>query len=124
MAVLTDLPGMIEWTAAESVTVTERDDGGRPLRARWREHYGPLADEFVLEYRWHGDDGVSWRLLEGRILKKENGSYRLSATRDGTTIAYTLELGVRLWIPPCIRSRIESAVIDSTLVALARRLDS
>lgn len=65
MDVLVDLPGMLEWSPAVSVTVIERDHAGRPARARWRERYGPLPDEFVLEYHWDGEQGVRWHLACG-----------------------------------------------------------
>ena len=122
--VLADLPGMLDWSPADSVQVLECDDRARPVLARWRERYGPLTDEFVLEYRWGDDHSVSWRLLQGRILKKENGRYRLIPTGTGTTVVYILEVGIGLWLPPCIRSRVESAIIDATLVALKRRVEA
>lgn len=66
MDVLANLPGMLEWSAADSVAVIERDPAGRPTLARWRERYGPLPDEFLLEYLWNGDESVRWRLVEGQ----------------------------------------------------------
>jgi len=124
MDVLADLPGMLEWSAADTVTVTECDSAGRPTSARWHERYGPVSDEFVLQYQWD-DDGVSWRLLQGRILKKEDGRYRLAAAAVGqTTVAYTLELGFGVWVLPCIRSRVESMVVGQTLAALKRRVET
>ncbi len=122
-AVLADLPAMVEWTAAEAVEVLAHDSHGRPSVARWRERYGPLPDEFVLSYDWH-DDGVSWRLTEGRILKVEDGRYTLSPAPDGgSTVVYSLRLGLGLWLPPCVRSRLETFVVDSTLSALERRVE-
>ena len=124
MDVLADLPGMLEWSAADSVAVIERDPVGRPTLARWRERYGPLSDEFVLEYFWNGDESASWRLVEGRILKKEDGCCSLTVAGDGRTkVAYSLELGIGLWIWSGIRSRVESLIVTSTLTALKRRVE-
>jgi hypothetical protein len=75
MGVRADLPGMLEWLPTQSLTVIERDSAGRPTRAGWRESYGPLPDEFVFQYHWDGDEGVSWQSIEGRILNKEDGRY-------------------------------------------------
>lgn len=120
-AVLTDLPAMVEWTAAEAVQILAHDNQGRPSKARWRERFGPLSDDFVLSYTWH-DDGVSWRLTEGRILKTEDGRYTLSPAPGGrTAVVYRLRLGLALWLPRCVLTRIETFVVDSTLSALKGR---
>ncbi|MCB0930559.1 MAG: SRPBCC family protein [Mycobacterium sp.] len=117
-AALADLSAMVEWSGAAAVTVIERDDAGRPTRARWRESYGPLRDEFVLQYKW-APDGVSWWLLEGRILKRENGRYQLDALGGGRTrVTYSLEIGIGMPVPACIRRRVESILIEATLKAL------
>jgi hypothetical protein len=123
--VLADLPGMLKWSPAQSVTVIECDSGGRPTRARWRENYGPLQDEFVLQYEWDGSDGVGWKLLEGRILKKEDGLYRLAVTSEGATnVTHGLELGICSWVPSFIRSRVESMIVEATLTALKTRVET
>lgn len=123
MTVLADLPGMLAWSPAQSVEVTESDDAGRPRQARWRERYGPLQDEFVLRYQWH-DRAVSWWLLHGRILKRENGRFELDALRcGGTQLTYSLELGIVVPLPPCVRTRIESLVIASTLESLKKHVE-
>lgn len=124
MAVLADLPGMLTWSPAHSVEITESDDAGRPVQASWRERYGPVHDQFVLRYQWH-DRAVDWRLLHGRILKRENGRFELEALRGGATqVTYSLELGIVVPIPPCVRTRVESLVIASTLEALKRHVES
>lgn len=123
LALLTDLTGMLDWTAAEAVEVMAHDTAGRPALARWQERYGPVPDEFVLEYDWD-NDGVSWRLTQGRILKTEDGRYTLRpAPGGGTAISYSLRLGLAIWIPQCVRSRIESGVVESTLSALKNRIE-
>lgn len=117
-AVLADLPAMVGWSGAQAVTVIENDASGRPVRARWREHYGPLRDEFVLQYEWT-PDGVRWWLLEGRILKRENGRYQLDALTGGRTqVTFSLEIGIGVPVLPCIRRRVESMLVDGMLKAL------
>jgi len=123
MDVLADVPGMLEWAPAQSVTVLEHDSAGRPTRARWRENHGPLRDEFVLQYDWDGA-GVSWRLIEGRILKKEDGRYTVRAgPAGGTEVTYSLELGIGVWVLPSIRSWLELKIVTGTLASLKGRLE-
>ncbi len=122
LVLLADLPGMLDWTAAEAVEVLGRDGAGRPVLARWRERFGPLPDAFVLQYDWN-EHGVRWRLTEGRILKTEDGCYTVHPVSDGgAAVVYSLRLGLAVWLPAWLRSRIESAVVDATLSALRGRL--
>lgn len=124
MAVLADLPGMAVWSAAKSVEVLQHQPDGRPVRARWREDYGPIPDEFVLDYTWDADRSVSWRLIEGRILKREDGRYELTPNPSGgTDVTFSMELGVGVWMLPPLWRRIESGIVSSGLDALKKHIE-
>lgn len=124
MEILVDLPGMVEWSAANSVEVLERHPDGRPAVASWTESYGPIRDSFVLSYRWEGESEVRWRLLEGRVLKKEDGHYRLTDVGGGVTnVELELKLGIGVWVLPILRTRLEAVIINGTLSALKRRAE-
>ncbi len=125
METLADLPGMVEWSAADSVAVTEHHPDGRPAIACWSESYGPIRDRFVLSYEWDGDVEVRWRLLEGRVLKKENGRYRLTEADSGVTnVRLELELGIGVWIPTILCERVEAMIVRGTLNGLKQRVES
>ena len=125
MEILADLPGTVEWSAANSVEVLERHPDGRPAVASWNEAYGPIRDRFVLSYEWDGDSEVRWRLLEGRVLKKEDGRYRLTDVGGGvTSVELKLKLGIGMWVLPILRTRLETMIVNGTLTALKQRAES
>lgn len=125
MEILADLPGTVEWSAAKSVDVLERHPDGRPAVACWNESYGPIRDRFVLSYEWDGDSEVRWRLLEGRVLKKEDGRYRLTDAGGGVTgVELELKLGIGVWVIPILRTRLETMIVNGTLSALKQRAES
>jgi len=109
----------VEWSAANSVDVLERHPDGRPAVASWSESYGPIRDRFVLSYEWEGDSEVRWHLLEGRVLKKEDGRYRLAEAGGGvTSVELELTLGIGVWVIPILRTRLETMIVSRTLSAL------
>ncbi|CAN5505503.1 SRPBCC family protein [soil metagenome] len=125
MEILADLTGTVEWSAASSVDVMEHHPDGRPAVAAWSESYGPIRDTFVLSYEWEGDSEVRWRLLEGRVLKKEDGRYRLTAIGgEATRVELELTLGIGVWVLPILRTGIEAMIVGNTLKALKRRAES
>ena len=125
MEILADLPGTVEWSAASSVDVLECHPDGRPAVASWNESYGPIRDRFVLSYEWEGDSEVRWHLLEGRVLKKEDGRYRLADAGGGyTSVELELKLGIGVWVIPILRTRLESMIVSGTLSALKQRVES
>ncbi len=120
MDALADLHAMAAWGGGGvSVEVLQTHPDGRPRLARWRESYGPINDDFTLEYTWDEDTSVTWRLTKGRVLKKENGKYTLSPGGDGTvTVTYELEIGIWVWVLGIVRRQIEKSVIATALADL------
>ena len=119
-AALTDLSAMVEWSGAAAVTVIERTTpAGRPgtlarelrtaaRRVRAAVQVGPRRCQLVA--------------ARGRILKRENGRYQLDALGGGRTrVTYSLEIGIGMPVPACIRRRVESILIEATLKALKTR---
>ena len=78
--------------------------GARPRRqtvARTRATFvldaGVVKDTYTLEYTWHGDDSVSWTLVEAQMLTAMDGSYRLTDRGGaGTDVEYVLTLDLKM----------------------------
>ena len=78
MNVIGDFPAYPEWAKGVTVAdvVAEFDDG-------WAEQVffsldvSPIRDEYTLSYVWDGYDGVTWTLVEGKMLKALDGAYLL-----------------------------------------------
>src|SRR3954454_25327539 len=85
MAVIADFPAYPQWAASvKKAEVLEEGDGGRARRVRFAIDQAMIRDEYVLEYTWDGERTVSWRLVEGQMQKRIDGSYTF-AERDGST---------------------------------------
>lgn len=125
--VIADLAVYPEWTdGLKWVEVLERNENGRPLRARFRLESGPIKDTFVLAYDWSGDpDTVSWKLTEGQMLKTEDGTYTLVERGDGTTeVTYDLVVDLNIPMIGLIRKKAEKSIVNSALKGLKRRVES
>lgn len=127
MAVIADLDAYPEWAGGvKEVEVLARGADGRPERVRFRLDAGAIKDEYVLAYRWHGDEDVSWSLVEAKsVLKAMDGSYRLEDNGDGTTdVTYTLAVDVKIPMIGLLKRKAEKVIIDTALKELKKRAES
>jgi hypothetical protein len=76
----------------------------------------------VLTYDWKRDS-VSWRLIEGTLLKAMDGSYALAAKNGRTTVTYTLAVDVNLPMIGMFKRKAEKTIIDGALKGLKRRVE-
>ena len=85
---------------------------------------GPLKDSYVLAYDWQGDESVSWRLVESKLLKALDGSYLLTDRGDGTTdVTYRLVADVNLPMLGMFKRKAEKVIIDTALNELKKRVE-
>ena len=77
MAVIADFAAYPQW--AHGVKRAEPVSGGteRPEQVYFELDASPIKDAYTLAYDWDGDDGVSWSLVEGKMLKAMDGAYLL-----------------------------------------------
>ena len=89
MEVIADFDAYPTWvSAAKTVEVVEHRPDGRAERVRFVLDAGIVKDTYVLRYKWASDNrAVSWELESGEIQKAQSGSYVLTETPDGTTVA-------------------------------------
>jgi ribosome-associated toxin RatA of RatAB toxin-antitoxin module len=124
MAVIADLERYPEWSGSiKEVSVVASGSGGRPSTARFELDAGVLRDTYVLGYEWHGDDSVTWTLVESKIMKSQDGSYTLVENDDQTEVTY--ELAVELSIPMLgmLKRKAQKAIIDTALTELKKRVE-
>ena len=81
-----------------------------------------VSDDYVLAYDWR-PDGVSWRLVEGTLLKAMDGAYELAPTGGGTTVTYHLTVDVRLPMIGLFKRKAEKTIIDGALKNLKLRVE-
>ena len=125
MGEIADLESYPEWTGSvRSVEVLARDEQGRSSRATFVLDAGVVKDTYTLEYTWHGDESVSWTLVEAQMLTAMDGSYRLTDQGEaGTVVEYVLALDLKMPMIGLLRRKAEKVVTDTALKELKRRVE-
>ncbi len=125
MAVIADFAAYPQWAGyIKRAAVLEAGPDGRPKRVAFSLDAGVISDDYVLDYSWYDDERVTWSLVEGRMLKTQDGSYTLREAGAFTDVAY--ELGVELTVPilGMFQRKAERVIMDTALKELKRRVES
>jgi len=126
-AVVADIEHYPTWAAdIKSVAVNEHDDQGRPLLATFRAAAFGRSTSYTLSYDYDAAPRVlAWRLTQGDITSKLDGSYVFDAADGGGThITYHLEVELRVPIPGFIKMRAQSRIMSTALRELKARVES
>mgnify|MGYP001394643107 CR=1 FL=1 len=125
MGAIADIAAYPTWVGQiEQAEILEVGADGRPHRARFRINAVVVKDEFVNEYTWKGDEQVSWTLVSGEAMSRQDGSYTLKDLGDGRTeVTYDLTVELKIKIPGILRRKIQSGIIDAALKDLKRHVE-
>jgi ribosome-associated toxin RatA of RatAB toxin-antitoxin module len=128
MAVISDFEAYPDWAQgvkkAEPVEGSGSGSDGRPDRVYFELDASPIKDAYTLSYDWHGDESVTWKLVEGRMLKAMDGAYELD-DRDGSTeVTYRLAVEISIPMIGMLRRKAEKVIIDTALKGLKKRVES
>jgi ribosome-associated toxin RatA of RatAB toxin-antitoxin module len=122
MAVIADLEHYPEWVDSMTSTEVLSSAAGKPKTVRMVLDHPLVKDDYVLAYDWKRDF-VSWKLVEGKLLKVMDGSYALAAKDGSTTVTYTLTVDVNLPMIGMFKRKAEKTIIDGALKGLKRRVE-
>ena len=124
MAVIADFESYPVW--AQGVKKAEPVDAGkRPEQVYFELDASPIKDAYTLAYDWDGDDGVSWSLVEGKMLKAMDGAYLLEDRGDGSTeVTYRLAVDIAIPMIGMLKRKAEKVIIDTALKGLKKRVES
>jgi len=124
MAVIADFPAYPSWVAsAKQVEVLETGPDGRARRVHFVLDAGAVKDDYVLDYTWDGDREVSWTLVRGQMMKRQEGSYSL-AERDGSTdVTYAITIDLSVPMLGMIKRKAEKVILDTALKELKKRVE-
>ena len=124
MAVIADFEAYPGW--AQGVKRAEPVDGGeRPKQVYFELDASPIKDAYTLAYDWDGDHGVTWSLVEGKMLKAMDGAYVLEDHGDGTTeVTYRLAVDISIPMIGMLKRKAEKVIIDTALKGLKKRVES
>ena len=110
----------------KEVEVKERDDQGRPLLVTFRAAAFGRSTSYTLAYDYSdAPHTLAWKLTEGDITTKLDGSYVFDAGEEGgTDVTYHLEAELRVPIPGFIKMRATSRIMSYALRDLKARVES
>ena len=124
MGVIADFEAYPSW--AQGVKKAEPVDAGkRPEQVYFELDASPIKDAYTLAYDWDGEDGVSWSLVEGKMLKAMDGAYLLENRGDGSTeVTYRLAVDISIPMIGMLKRKAEKVIIDTALKGLKKRVES
>jgi uncharacterized membrane protein len=124
MAVIADFPAYPEWVAAaKKVEVVEAGDDGRARRVHFVIDAGVIKDDYVLDYSWDGDRRVSWNLVKGDLMKRQEGSYVLDEKDGSTEVTYSITIDVNMPLIGMLKRKAERVILDTALKELKKRVE-
>lgn len=127
MDVIADFESYPAW--AKGVQTAEIVEGGGPdgraLQVYFELDVPPIKDDYTLSYVWHGDERVTWTLVEGKMLRALDGVYSLHDRGEGSTeVTYRLALDVRIPLIGMLKRKGEKILIDTALKGLKKHVES
>jgi ribosome-associated toxin RatA of RatAB toxin-antitoxin module len=125
MAVISDFEAYPTWAqGVRKAEPVEEGSNGRPEQVYFELDASPIKDAYTLSYNWHGDDSVTWKLVEGKMLKAMDGSYELDDQGGSTEVTYRLAVEISIPMIGMLRRKAEKVIIDTALKGLKKRVES
>ena len=126
--VLTDFDDYPTWaTDLKSAEVVTRDDEGRLLEVAFRAAAMGRSTSYRLRYDYTEAPRVlAWRLVEGDITRKLDGSYELLPVEgdpNRTEVVYHLEVELVVPLPGFVKRRTKARIIQIALRQLRDYLE-
>lgn len=122
MAVIADFEHYPYWVDSMKSAEVLTSAAGKPKTVRMVLDHTLVKDNYVLTYDWK-PRAVSWKLIEGRLLKAMDGSYVLKANGSGTTVTYTLTVDINMPMISMFKRTAEKTIIDGALKGLKKRVE-
>jgi Polyketide cyclase / dehydrase and lipid transport len=125
MAVIADFDNYPVWTGSvKKAEVLAAGPGGRAERVAFTLDAGLVRDQYELSYVWGGDERVDWELVQGQMMRAQNGSYVLTPQGKGTLVTYTLSVDLAIPMLGLLKRKAERIVMDTALKELKKRVES
>jgi uncharacterized membrane protein len=124
MGVIADFPAYPRWAASvKTCEVLEDGPDGRARQVHFVIAAGAVRDDYVLEYGWNGNDGVSWQLVRGQMQKSQHGSYELEPQGASTKVTYNLTVDLAVPMLGMFKRKAEKVIMDTALKELKKRVE-
>jgi ribosome-associated toxin RatA of RatAB toxin-antitoxin module len=122
MAVIADFDHYPDWVHSMKSAEVLTSAGDKAKTVRMVLDYTLIKDNYVLAFDWK-PRAVSWKLIEGNLLKTMNGSYLLKPNGSGTTVTYTLTVDINMPMIGMFKRMAEKTSIDNALEGLKKRVE-
>ena len=126
LRVLLDFERYPDWAAdIKNVEVRERDDEGRGTLVAYRAAAMGQSAQYALAYDYSDiPNSMSWKLVEGSIMRVLDGSYSFEARDAATLVTYHLEVDLIVPIPGFVKRRAEGKIMGTALRELKKFVES
>jgi carbon monoxide dehydrogenase subunit G len=125
MAVIADFDNYPTWAGSvKRAEVLEKGPDGRASRVAFTLDAGLVRDQYELSYTWCGDEQVEWTLVQGQMMRAQNGRYALEKTDRGTHVTYWLSVDLIIPILGQLKRKAERVVMDQALRELKKRVEA
>jgi uncharacterized protein YndB with AHSA1/START domain len=126
---LTDFERYHEWAPdLKEARVVAEDETGRATEVTFRAAAMGRSTSYTLGYDYsEAPRELSWELVDGDIMRRLDGSYRLEPVADdprATDVTYNLAVELVLPLPGFVKRRAEARIIHSALDDLRDYLES
>ena len=125
--VSSDIAAYPQWAAdIKDVIIDARDEQGRPELVTFRAAAFGRSTSYTLGYDYaEAPHVLSWKLTQGDITTKLDGSYVFDEDHSGgTDVTYHLEAELRVPIPGFIKMRATSRIMATAMRELKARVES
>lgn len=125
-----DLEAYPEWAdGITGVTIEQRDELGRPVRARFEASALGRNASYVLAYDLEGAPGrLGWSLVDGDLARRLEGSYVFSPAESDesepemTDVTYELLVDLAVPLPGFVKRRAEDKIVSAALERFSKRV--
>ncbi len=109
----------------KEATVLSRDDQGRASRVEYRASALGRSTHYTLEYDYSEVPGrLSWKLVDGDIMRALNGAYSFVEIDGGTQVFYELDIELVVPLPGFVKRRAEARILIEAVKELKARAES
>jgi len=124
--VILDFERYPEWAGdIREVEVVERDEESRGTKVAYRAAAMGRSARYTLEYDLSdAPHAVSWKLVEGDIMRVLDGTYTFDPEGDGTLVTYQLEVELVIPMPGFIKRRAQGKIMSTALRELKKHVES
>ena len=122
MAVISDFERYPDWVDSMKSAEVLTSVDGKAKTVRMVLDHTLVKDSYVFAYDWK-QRVVSWKLIEGTLLKAMDGCYVLKRNGTGTTVTYTLTVDINMPMIGMFKRKAEKTIIDSALKGLKKRVE-